>query len=122
MKMEMEKAKNIDMNKLDADMKKVENEMKELGPKIEKEMQKAKIEIEKAKVEMKEYKEFVDGLEKDGLLNKKEPYSIQHKDGELIVNGKKASIEIYTKYHSFLEKHKKFTIEKSRDDFNIDVD
>ena len=40
--------------------------MKDLGPKIEKEMEKAKVEIEKAKAEMKEYKEFVDGLEKMG--------------------------------------------------------
>ena len=122
MKVQMDKVKDIDMSKLEADMKKVEIEMKELKPKIEKEMQKAKVEIEKAKVEIKEYKGFVDGLENDGLLNKKEPYTIKHKDGELIVNGKKVSAEIYTKYRSFLEKHKKFTIEKSDDDFDIDMD
>ena len=34
-------------------------------------MEKAKVGLEKAKAEMKEYKEFVDGLEKDGLINKK---------------------------------------------------
>ena len=87
-----------------------------------KEMEKAKVEIEKAKVEIKEYKEFVNGLEKDGLLNKKETYTIRHKDGELTVNGKKVSTEINNKYRTFLEKHKKFTIEKSDDDFDIDMD
>ncbi len=47
-------------------------------------MEKAKEKIEKAKAEMNEYKEFVDGLEKDGLINNKEDYTIKHKDGELI--------------------------------------
>jgi hypothetical protein len=122
MKTEMDKVKNMDMGKLDDNMKKLSGEMKELGPKIEKEMQKANVEIEKAKVEMRAYKEFVDGLEKDGLLNKKEGYTIKHKDGGLIVNGKKVPAEVYSKYRNFLENHKKFSIEKSNDDFNIDMD
>lgn len=121
-KEQMEEVKKIDMSKLDADMKKLEIEMKDLGPKIEKEMEKAKVEIEKAKVEMKEYKSFVDGLDKDGLINKKEGYTIQHKNGELIINGKKQPADVYSKYRSFLEKHSKFTIKKSDDDFNIDND
>jgi hypothetical protein len=121
-KLEMEKVKDIDMKKLDADMKKLSEEMKELGPKMEKEMQKAKIEIEKAKVEIKEYKAFVDGLENDGLLNKKAGYTLKHKDGELFINGKQATEQTYNKYRSFLEKHQKFNIEKSDDDFDIDMD
>lgn len=96
--------------------------MKDLGPKIEKEMEKAKADIEKAKIEMKEYKGFVDGLDKDGLINKKEGYTIQHKNGELIINGKKQPTEVYSKYRNFLEKHEKFTIKKSDDDFNINND
>ncbi|HEX5652902.1 MAG TPA: hypothetical protein VFX58_07505, partial [Chitinophagaceae bacterium] len=71
---------------------------------------------------MKEYKEFVDGLDKDGLINKKENYMIKHEDGVLTINGKKAADNVYSKYRSFLEKHKKFNIEKSEDDFDIDVD
>jgi hypothetical protein len=129
MKKEMEEAKDhmdeikkIDMTKMAEEMKKVAKEMKELGPKIEKEMAKAKVEIEKAKEEMKEYKSFTDGLEKDGLINKKDGYSIQHKDGELIINGKKQPADVYNKYRSFLEKHKKFNMKKSDDDFNIDND
>lgn len=120
---EMQKAmaevKKIDMEKLNESMKQVEIQMKDLGPKIEKEMEKAKAGIEKAKVEMKEYKGFVDGLDKDGLINKKEEYSIEHKNGELIINGKKQGADVYDKYREFLEKHKKFTIKKSGDDFNI---
>jgi hypothetical protein len=96
--------------------------MKELGPKIKKEMEKAKVEMEKAKAEMKEYKGFVDGLDNDGLINKKEAYTLKHKDSELFINGKKATEQTYSKYRNFLEKHKKFNIEKSDDDFDIDVD
>jgi hypothetical protein len=122
MKKELDEVQKIDMSKMQSELDKVQEEMKKLGPQLEKEMQHAKVEIEKAKVEMKEYKDFVDGLANDGLINKKEPYSIKHKDGELTVNGKKVSGDTYNKYRAFLEKHKTFTIEKSADDFNIDVD
>ncbi len=121
-KEEMDKVKNIDMKKLDLDMKKLSDEMKDLGPKLEKEMEKAKEEVEKAKAEVKEYKIFVDGLANDGLINKKENYKLKHKDGELFINDKKASEQTYNKYRTFLEKHKKFTIEKSADDFDMDTD
>src|SRR5262245_54642154 len=119
---EMDEVKKIDMSKVDEEMAKAKKEMEKIGPQLEKEMQKAKIEIEKAKVEMKEYKGFVDGLDNDGLIKKNEAYSIEHKNGELLINGKKASNATYQKYRSFLEKHPKFKIEKSDDDFNIDVD
>lgn len=121
-KLEMEKVKDIDMKKLEIDMKKMQEEMKEMGPKLKEEMEKAKVEIEKAKAEIKEYKTFVDGLADDGLINKKGTYTLKHKDGELLINGKKASEQTYNKYRSFLEKHKKFNIEKSDDDFDIDMD
>ena len=117
-----EELKKVDLKKLEIDMKKLEEEMKSLGPKIEKELEKAQVGIEKAKQEMEEYKEFVDGLQQDGLINKKEDYTIQLKNGELIINGKKQPAEVYSKYRKFLEKHKSFTIEKNDDDFNIDID
>jgi hypothetical protein len=118
MKTELDKIKDIDMKDLQLDMDKLKIEMENLGPKLEN----AKLGMEKAKVEMKEYKAFVDGLEKDGLINKKEDYTIKHKDGELFINGKKTSDATYNKYKSFLEKRKSFTIEKSADDFNLDID
>src|SRR6185369_9514514 len=109
MNKQMEEMKKIDMSKLDADMKKMEIEMKGLGPKIQKEMENAKASIEKAKAEMQEYKSFVDGLEKDGLINTKDNYTIQHRNGELIINDKKQPADVYNKYGSFLKKHNKFT-------------
>jgi hypothetical protein len=120
MQKDLEEVKKIDMSKLNEDMKKLNLQMKELGPKIEKEMEKAKVDIANAKEEMKEYKGFVDGLDQDGLINKKEPYSIEYKNGTLIINGKKQPPSVHLKYKSFLEKHKKFNIKKSDDDFKID--
>lgn len=128
-KKELDEAKNIDFSKMEAEMKEAQEELKKIQPKIQQElanakidMEKAKVEIAKAKAEMKEYKEFVDGLDKDGLINKKESYTIRHDSGTLTVNGKKVSDQVYAKYRSFLEKHKKFNIEKSADDFDIDMD
>lgn len=122
MKADMERVKEVDMKKIEEEMKKVKEEMKDLGPRIEKEMAKAKEEIEKAKAEIKEYKVFVDGLEKDGLISKQEGYTLKHRDGELLINGKKASEQVYNKYRDFLEKHKKFSIEKTDDDFDMELD
>jgi len=121
---DMDKIKQeINMEKLKVDMKDMEKELKKIGPEIEKSMEKAKVEIEKAKIELKEYKGFVDGLEKDGLINKKEGYKIKHKDGELFINGKKQPAEVYNKYRNFLEKHRSFNInDEAGDDFNIDID
>ena len=89
MKAELDKLKEIDFSKMEADMKKMEEELKKIGPEIEKSMEKAKVEIEKARAEMKEYKNFVDGLEKDGLIDKKRDYLIKHANGDLFINGKK---------------------------------
>ena len=122
MKAELEKVKKIDMAEIDAELDKARKELEKVGPQIEEELKKAKLEIEKAKVEMKEYKSFVDGLANDGLINKKAGYTIQHKDGKLTINDKEASTETYNKYRSFLDKHKKFRIEKDLDDFELDTD
>lgn len=126
---ELDEVKKIDMKEVEQEMKKVQEEMKNLKPQIEKEManakqeiEKARGEIEKAKVEVREYKQFIDDLDKDGLINKKETYSVEHKDGALYLNGKKTSDAVYNKYRSFLDKHKKIKIEKTADGFDIDND
>ncbi len=128
-KKELDEVKKIDLSKMEVEFKEMNEELKKIQPQLEKEManvkvemEKAKVEIEKVKADMKEYKEFVDGLDKDGLLNKKEEYTIKHEDGVLTINGKKASEQVYNKYKTFLQKHKKFNIDKSADDFDIDMD
>jgi len=122
MKAELEKVKNIDMAPMHAEIAKAMKELEKVGPQIEKELKKARVEMEKAKVEMREYKSFVDGLANDGLINKKTGYTIKHKDGKLTINDKDANAKTYNKYRTFLEKHKKFKIEKDTDDFELDTD
>ncbi|MBK6828369.1 MAG: hypothetical protein IPG86_16600 [Chitinophagaceae bacterium] len=61
-------------------------------------------------------------MDKDGLINKKGNYTLQHKNGELLINGKKAADQVAEKYRSFLDKHPKFKIEKTDDDFDMDLD
>lgn len=117
----MEEIKNI-KPELEKELAKAKEELKNIQPQIEKELAQAKVEIEKAKAEIREYKTFVDGLEKEGLLNKNENYSIRHKDGKLTVNGKEVSSTIYNKYKSFLDKHKTLHIEKDGDSFDMDDD
>lgn len=116
---ELAKIKEIDLKDFEVDMKKMREEMKELGPKLEVEMKKAKEEIEKAKAEIKEYKEFVNGLDSDGLISKKEGYTLEHKNGVLLINDKKASEGTYNKYRTFLEKHPKFNIRMKDDDDQV---
>ena len=110
------------MKKLGEDLKKMTEELKNIKPNIEKELADARVEIEKAKTEIKEYKTFVDGLDKAGLIDKKGTYTLQHKNGELLINGKKASDQVVQQYRSFLDKHPKFKIEKTADDFDMDLD
>ena len=130
-KLEVQQAMaSVDMEKVKAQMEelkkvelpKIEAEMKKIKPQVEAELKKARVEIEKAKQDLKEYKAFEDGLERDGLINKKENYTIEHKNGQLMINGKIQPEAVYNKYRTFLEKHKKFTLKKDADDFELNND
>lgn len=119
-KIDMAKIKE-EMDRIkDIDFKEIEENQKKIKPEIEKSMQEAKDGLEKAKKDLLEYKNFIDGLEKDGLINKKVNYTIEYKGGDLIINGQKQSAEAVKKYISFLKDRKDFTIKKTEDDFNID--
>jgi len=111
-KVNIDKVKNIDM-------KKVEAEMRDMKPQIEKSMKEAHESIEKAKKELKEYKSFINDLDKDGLINKNEDYKIEYNNGVLTINGKKQSEEVTNKYSSFLKGHSDFVIKKNADGFDI---
>ena len=97
-------------------------ELEKIKPQVEVEIKKAKIEVEKAKTQLKEYKAFEEGLEKDGLINKQEQYTIEHKDGQLIINDKLQREAVYKKYRSFLEKHKNFKLQKGDTDFDANLE
>ncbi|HZH64311.1 MAG TPA: hypothetical protein VEY10_05410 [Flavisolibacter sp.] len=112
-KMELNKVKEIDVEKM-------KKELENIRPEIERSMKEAKKGIERARIEITSYKNLVNALDKDGLLDKNEDYKIEYKNNELTVNGKKLSAETTKKYSEFLSDKKDFTIQKEADDFNID--
>lgn len=118
-KQELDKVRETEIPNMEAAIEKAKEEIKKVRPEIEKSLEKAKEQIEKVKMEMKEFKSLVDDLEKEGLLDKKQSYTIIHKNGELTVNDKPVPKVIYEKHKGFLDKQKDFTLEKSDEDFNI---
>jgi DNA repair exonuclease SbcCD ATPase subunit len=124
---EMKKIKEIDMKEMEKEMenarKEIERSKADLD--LEKlnmkdEMDNARKEIDKAKEELKGYQEMIYSMEKAGLLSTKGDYTIQYKDGELFINGKKQSAEVTEKYKKYFKKDT--TIKKEDGDFNIDID
>ena len=115
MKMELDKVKDIDF-------KGIEENIKKMKPELEKSMKDAKESIEKAKKELLEYKSFIDGLDKDGLIDKDKNYTIQYKNGELTIDGQKQPDDVVKKYSGFLKGRKDFTIKKDEGNFNINND
>jgi chromosome segregation ATPase len=112
---ELENAKTVNLEK-------VQSNLKQIRPEIEKSMKQAHESIEKAKKELTGYKNFIDGLSDEGLISKKNDYTIEYKAGKLIINGTEQPTTIIHKYQSFLKEKKDFTIQKSKDDFNIKND
>jgi DNA repair exonuclease SbcCD ATPase subunit len=121
-KIDMDKIKK-ELDKVkDIDFKGVEENLKKIGPEIEKSMQSAKESIEKARKELLEYKDFINGLDKEGLIDKNKNYTVEYKNGELTINGKKQPADVVKKYSNFLKDRKDFTIKKDEDNFNINND
>ena len=106
--MELDKVKNIDFEKVKTDLEKMK-------PTLQKTMKEAQESLEKAKAELKEQKTFLDALEKEGLIGQKGSYTIEHKNGQLIINGKVQDTDVYNRHRRFLEKHKRITIKKTED-------
>ena len=130
---EMEKA----LGEARKEIEKAKLEIKDIDKEaIEKELEKAKLEIEKtkfnfdkidmdknmaearsgidkAKEEMSLIKEMFTEMEKDGLINAKEGFTVEYKNKELYIDGKKQSEKITDKYRKYFKKdHFKMTIEK----------
>lgn len=106
-KKSLEQVKAVDMEKLKKEMEKVKEELEKNKDKmkidIEKEMQKAKEELKKAKVELEDTRALLDVLEKDGLINTNEDFSVELKDKVLYLNGKKQSEEVTAKYRKYFK-------------------
>lgn len=119
---EAQKVKNEEVKKALAEAKKelarVKDEMKQQKFDMKKDFDKAKQEVDKAKEEVKGYQTMIYEMEKDGLLNTKEDYTIEYKDGDLTINGKKQPQDVADKYKKNFKK-KSIAIKKQDGEINI---
>lgn len=107
----MDKVSKIDMEKMNDELRKAQKEISEMKINLEDEkfhfkdaMKKAGESIEKAKEELKGYQEMVYAMEADGLLSTKNDYTIEYKDGEISIDGKKQSSAVNEKYKKYFKK------------------
>jgi hypothetical protein len=121
-KKEIEKAK-LEIKDIDNDVvkKELENAKKEIEKSkleiskidIDKIMAEARTGIDKAKGELKLTKEMFTEMEKDGLINSKDGFTIEYKNKDLYIDGKKQAEKITDKYRKyFKQEHFKITIDK----------
>ena len=110
MRKSMEEIKKLNFDELKKEMKNLKKEMELNKDHFKLEMDKAKIEMNNAKLEMlkaktglSELKEMTTEMEKDGILNKKESNTIEYKNKELLINGKKQSPEVTGKYRKYFK-------------------
>ena len=125
---EIEKVKNVDMKEINAEVEKAIKEIAKIKDELRAEkfdmnetMTKAYSEIDKAKEELKSYQEMISELEKEGLLNTREDYTIEYRGSELSINGKIQSKEVTNKYKKYFRKEM-LTITKKKGDIKIDND
>jgi hypothetical protein len=121
-KKEVEKAR-LQIKEIDKDaiQKELENAKKEIEKSkleigkidMDKIMAEARAGIDKAKEELNLIKEMFSEMEKDGLINPKNGFTVEYKNKELFIDGKKQSAVTTDKYRKyFKEDHFKMTIEK----------
>lgn len=103
MKKSMEEIKKINFDELKKEMENLKKEMELNKDHFKVEMDKAKLEMLKAKKGLSEIKEMTTEMEKDGLINKKESNTIEFKNKELLINGKKQSPEVTEKYRKYFK-------------------
>ena len=121
-KKEIEKAKleirDIDRGKIEKELDKAKLEIEKSRTEIDKIdltkiMSEAREGIDKAKEELKLTKEMFNEMEKDGLINSKEGFTIEYKNKDLYIDGKKQSEKTTDKYRKYFKQdHFKIRIDK----------
>jgi chromosome segregation ATPase len=116
----MEEIKKVDIDQIKKELENVKDEMKKNKVNIKEEIDNAKEDIKKAKEELKGYRDMLDDMEKNNLIDTKEDYSVEYKNGELFINGKKQSQEVLNKYKGYFKKDNT-EISKKNGRFNINI-
>jgi len=119
---EMEKAKlelkQVDKESIKKELENAKKEIEKSKTEIEKIdmnkiMEEARSGINKAKEELKLTKEMFTEMEKDGLVDSKAGFTIEYKNKELYIDGKKQDEKTTAKYRKyFMHDHFKISIDK----------
>jgi hypothetical protein len=109
----IESVKSIDLERVKQNIEAAKEQLDKLQPELERSMKASRESLEKAKVNLRGYKNFIEELEEDGLIDKSEGYAIEHRDGQLLINGKAQSRDVYNRHRAFLEKNERFTIREN---------
>jgi DNA-directed RNA polymerase subunit K/omega len=114
-KKEIEKGKieikNIDKDAIKKEIDKSRLEIEKID--LNKIMDEARSGIDKAKDELKLTKEMFTEMEKDGLVNSKEGFTVEYKNRVLYIDGRKQDEKTTDKYRKYFKQdHFKITIEK----------
>ncbi len=113
-KKSMEEVRKINMKEISEELKKAKIELEKNKERIKIDIRGVKDEIKKASAGLQEIKEMTNEMEKDKLLNKKEGYTIEFKNQELFINGKKQSEKVAEKYRKYF-KGKSFKLEREKE-------
>jgi hypothetical protein len=81
-------------------------------------MDNAKEGIDKAKAKLRSIKTMFTEMEKDGLIDTRAGFTVNFKDGDLFINGKKQPQEVTDKYRKYITDIKDF----DDNDFSITID
>ena len=85
-------------------MEKVREEMSSEKFNMRAELDKARVEIKEAREELKGYQQMVEQMDKEGLIDTDNNYSIELRNGKLFLNGKEQSQEVLNRYKKFFKK------------------
>ncbi len=91
------------MEEVRAELEKTKQELDKNKINIRIDMDKARAGIEKTKNELKGYQEMIGRMEKDGLVNNNEDYTIEYKNGTLFINDQKQPESVSRKYKGYFK-------------------
>ncbi|MEO6732880.1 MAG: hypothetical protein ABIN01_16775 [Ferruginibacter sp.] len=104
-KKEIEKVKMTELKtqleKAKLELEKSKNEIKKIN--VDEIINKAHSGIANAKDELRLTKQMFNEMEKDGLINQKEGFTIEYKNKTLFINGKKQNEKITNKYEQYIK-------------------
>lgn len=111
--------KNIDFNEINDEIKRAMNSVKvELNSEG---IRKSIRDVEKAHWELDDYRDLLDALKNDGLINKDGDFTIEYKQGELFINDQKQPKGTTNRYKKYFNQENT-RISKNNGRFNVDTD